>query len=61
VRLVRTGNTVVAYKSADGIAWTQVTSQNITMAVNIWIGLAVSSGSASTLNTSQFDNVTVVP
>jgi hypothetical protein len=61
VRVVRTGNTIVAYKSADGAAWTQVTSQSITMAANVYIGLAVSSGSATALNTSQFDNVTVVP
>jgi hypothetical protein len=61
VRLVRTGNTIVAYKSANGSTWTQVTSQTVTMAANIYIGLAVSSGSASTLNSSQFDNGTVVP
>lgn len=61
VRLVRTGNTVTAYKSADGNTWTQVSSQSITMASSIYIGFAVSSGASTTLNTSQFDNVTVTP
>ena len=31
------------------------------MATNIYVGLAVASGSSSTLNTATFTNMTVVP
>jgi regulation of enolase protein 1 (concanavalin A-like superfamily) len=61
LRLVRTGNTLYGYKSTDGVAWTLVNSRNITMASSIHIGLVVVSGSSSTLNTSTFTSVAVVP
>ena len=60
-RLVRTGNTLYGYKSTDGTNWTQVNSRSITMATNIYVGLAVASGSSTSLNTATFTNVTVVP
>ncbi|HWW03080.1 MAG TPA: Ig-like domain-containing protein [Candidatus Acidoferrum sp.] len=60
-RLVRTGNTLSGYKSANGTNWTLVNSSTITMATNIYIGFAVASGSTATLNTTLFTNVTVVP
>ena len=61
VRIVRKSNTLTGYKSTDGVNWTQVNSATITMASNIYIGLAVASGSTSTLATSVFSNLTVVP
>jgi len=61
VRLVRTGNTLYGYSSTDGTTWTLVNSRSITMATNIYVGLAVASGSSNTLNTSTFTNLTVVP
>jgi hypothetical protein len=61
VRLVRTGNTITAYKSANGTAWTSVGSLSAAFPANCYIGLAVASGSNTTLNTSQFSNVTVNP
>jgi regulation of enolase protein 1 (concanavalin A-like superfamily) len=61
VRLVRSGNTITAYRSANGSTWTQVGSATITMASQIYMGVGVASGSSATLNTSVFDNVTVVP
>jgi hypothetical protein len=60
-RLVRTGNALYGYKSTDGTNWTQVNSGSITMATNIYVGLAVASGSSSTLNTATFTSITVVP
>jgi hypothetical protein len=60
-RLVRTGNTIYGYNSIDGTNWTQVDSRRITMATDIYVGLAVASGSSNTLNTATFANVTVVP
>jgi hypothetical protein len=61
VRLVRSGSTLYGYKSTDGVTWKQVTSSSITMAANIYVGLAVASGSTTSLNTSTFSNVTAVP
>ncbi|HEX7261058.1 MAG TPA: putative Ig domain-containing protein, partial [Luteolibacter sp.] len=61
VRLVRSNDTISAYKSSDGSSWTLVGSTTVPMAVNCYVGLAVSSGSNTTLNTSQFSNVSVTP
>ncbi|MES2997215.1 MAG: cadherin domain-containing protein [Verrucomicrobiota bacterium] len=61
IRLVRTGNTFVSYRSSDGVNWTQVTSRNITMASQVLVGLAVTSRSTTTTHTATFDNVTIVP
>jgi hypothetical protein len=61
VRLTRVGNVITAYKGTTGTTWTSVGSTTVTMAANCYIGLAVSSGSTTTLNTSQFTNVAVTP
>jgi sulfur relay (sulfurtransferase) complex TusBCD TusD component (DsrE family) len=60
-RLVRAGNSLYSYQSTTGTNWTLVTSNSITMATNIYFGLAVASGNTNTLNTSTFTNLTVVP
>jgi hypothetical protein len=62
VRLVRSGTTITAYKSTNGTSWTSVGSTtNTSFGSTCYICLAVSSGSNTTANTSQFSNVTVVP
>ena len=61
VRVVRTGNRLSGYTSADGVSWTLVNSATISMASNVYIGLAVASGSTSTLGTATFTNITAVP
>ena len=61
IRLVRAGNTITASKSTNGTSWTTIGSSTVTMASSCYIGLAVASGSTTTLNTSVFENVTVVP
>jgi uncharacterized repeat protein (TIGR02543 family) len=62
LRLVRSGTTITAYKSTNGTTWTSVGSTtNTTFAATCYIGLAVGSGSTTTLNTSQFSNVSVTP
>ena len=61
VRLVRSGNTITAYKSSNGSSWTQVGSLSAAFPTTCYIGLAVASGSNSTLNSSQFSNVSVTP
>jgi len=59
--LVRNGNVLYGYQSADGANWTEVNSYTITMATQIYVGLAVASGSSTTLNTATFTEVAVVP
>ncbi|HEX7260464.1 MAG TPA: hypothetical protein VF258_01500, partial [Luteolibacter sp.] len=61
VRVVRAGNMLRGYKSADGINWTIVNSKSISMGTNIYIGLVDASGSTTTLNTAVIDNVAVTP
>jgi regulation of enolase protein 1 (concanavalin A-like superfamily) len=59
VRLVRSGNTFSSYRSADGVTWTLIRSQSITMGTNVYIGLAVTSHTNSALSTATFTDVTV--
>jgi len=61
VKLVRSGSTLTGYQSADGVNWTQVSTQSIAMGTNIYLGFVCASGSTSALNATVFDNVTVVP
>ncbi len=58
VKLVRAGNLITAYESADGASWTVVASDTFTMSSNALVGLAVSSHVQGTLSTATFDNVT---
>lgn len=61
VKVVRSGNSFSGYRSSDGVSWVQVgTSQTVTMAQNVYIGLAVGSASNLYLSTATFDNVTVI-
>ena len=57
VKLVRVGNTITGYASADGVTWQQVGTTTVTMATNVYIGLMVSAKNNTVLNTSTFDNV----
>jgi len=60
VKVVRSGNNFSGYGSPDGVNWTQIgPTQTITMAQNVYIGLAVSSDNNSMLATATFDNVTI--
>jgi RHS repeat-associated protein len=60
VKLVRSGNVFSAYVSPDAEAWVQFgTSQTISMAQNVYVGLAVDSGGLTTTATATFDNVSV--
>jgi regulation of enolase protein 1 (concanavalin A-like superfamily) len=59
VRLVRRGTVVTSFKSNDGTNWTSAGSTTVRLGTVCYIGLAVSSGSNSTLNTAEFSNVRV--
>jgi len=48
------------YGSLDGLNWAPLgASQTVTMAQNVYVGLAASSRSTSSLATASFDNVSV--
>ena len=60
VRLTRSGNNFTAYRSANGVDWTQIGSTTaITMNSTVYVGLAVTSHSSGNLCTSIFSNVSV--
>ncbi len=59
VRLVREGNVFTAYRSKDGSHWTLVGAEAITMPATVYVGLAVTSFSASAPATARFSNVTI--
>ncbi len=60
VKVVRSGNSFSGYASPDGVDWTQLGStQTITMATNVYIGLAVNGAGTSSISTAIFDNVSV--
>ncbi len=61
VRAVRSGNTVTAYRSANGTSWTSMGSVNVSMGTTVYIGLAVTSRNDGSLCTATFDNVTATP
>lgn len=60
VRLVRAGNTFTAFVSIDGANWTQIGNTTIAMSSQVTAGLAVTAHNNSLLNTSVFDNVSVI-
>src|SRR5215472_12139881 len=60
LELVRNGASLTAYTSLDGMNWAQAgTSETISMAQTVYVGLALSSGSTSALYTGTFDNLAV--
>jgi regulation of enolase protein 1 (concanavalin A-like superfamily) len=62
VMLVRSGSSFSGYASYNGLTWTQVgTTQTISMAQTVYVGLAVTSRSMSSLTTAAFDNVSFSP
>jgi len=60
VKVSRSGNNFSSYTSVDGNNWAQLgTTQTISMATNVYAGLAVTSGSTTALATATFDDVSV--
>jgi hypothetical protein len=59
VKLVRKGNTFIAYDSVDGKHWVKLGSTVVKMNAKLDVGLAVSSQNASTLNASMFSDVAI--
>ena len=59
IKLARSGNTFTAYESADGANWTEIGSDTIAMAQEVYVGLAVTSHSTSAAATCTFDHVSI--
>src|SRR5260370_1033674 len=60
IKLARSGNVFTMYSSADGVNWLPLgTSQTVSMAQNVYVGLAVSSRTTSALATATFDSVSL--
>jgi regulation of enolase protein 1 (concanavalin A-like superfamily) len=60
VRLTRTNSTFTAYKSADGVNWTQVGTATLSLTNPVYYaGLAVTAHNDGALSTATIDNVTV--
>jgi len=63
VKLTRTGNTFTAERSEDGVTWVSITadpaasSVQITMAANVYIGLAVTSTTLNAVTGAEFSGV----
>ena len=61
VRLVRQGDTITSYASANGTSWTLVRAVTFTgLGNDLFVGLVVTSSSNGALATSTFDNVSIV-
>jgi hypothetical protein len=59
VKLQRSGNLFSAYESVDGTSWTLVGTDTVVMGTNLYVGLAVTSHSASAAATCTFDSVAI--
>jgi regulation of enolase protein 1 (concanavalin A-like superfamily) len=60
LRLSRSSNTITASISTNGTTWTTLGSASISLGSNYYVGMLVCSKVTDTLNTSTFDNVSVV-
>ena len=59
VRLTRSGSTVSAYKSTNGVDWALVGTDTIAMSSTVYVGLAVTSHNDGVLATATVSNVSV--
>jgi hypothetical protein len=59
VRLVRTGSSFQAFKSANGASWTSMGVETVPMTNPVFVGLAVTSDNPSISTTAVFDQVKI--
>ncbi|MHC4742660.1 MAG: lamin tail domain-containing protein, partial [Planctomycetota bacterium] len=57
VKMVRTGNTITGYSSANGSSWTAQGSASFSMGTDVYIGLCVTSHNDGTVCTAVFDSL----
>jgi regulation of enolase protein 1 (concanavalin A-like superfamily) len=60
VRLVRRGDTLTGYRSADGVTWTEEGHATVAMNETVYVGLAVTPAVKDRMATVTFTDVTVV-
>jgi len=56
VRLVRKGNTIEAFRSADGVTWVSLGSDVVPMATTVYVGIATTSHNTAAATTAVLDN-----
>lgn len=54
LKLARSGNTFTAWRSADGLTWTQFATRTVAMGSSVYVGMAVTSAGGNTLSTAVF-------
>lgn len=59
VKVMRSGQTITAKISADGVVWTTVGTDTVPFSGAVWAGLAVTSHDATQLAAATFDHVAV--
>ena len=59
VKLVRAGDLFTAYRSTDGVTWTDIGSDTIAMSDTVYVGLAVTSQDNAALTTAVISNVQI--
>ena len=59
IKLVRTGNSVSGFRSADGVTWTAAGTMMLPSSSSVFVGLAVTSHDNTQIATATFDNVTL--
>jgi regulation of enolase protein 1 (concanavalin A-like superfamily) len=60
LKLVRSGNVFSTYGSPDGVNWVLLgTSETVSMATSVYVGLGVSNRTTTSLATATFDSVSV--
>lgn len=60
VRLKRSGDLVTAYRSADGVNWTVIGSDSVSLPDEVYVGIAVTSHTAGTTTSAKVDSFSVV-
>lgn len=60
VRLKRIGSLITAYESTDGVKWTTIGSDSIVTSDQVYVGIAVTSHTATAATTVKADNFSVV-
>jgi hypothetical protein len=61
VRLERSGDTITAWISNDGLSWSFVGGETISLPTTVFVGLPITSHNAGVVATVTVDNVTVAP
>ena len=56
VRLARSGNTFSSYSSTNGVTWTLVGQQTVSLPTTLYLGLAVASNTTTNTTTAQLSN-----